>query len=169
MIAAVDVNYLDEAMAVAAAVIINDFADTVPLAQYSTRVTEFGEYVPGKFYQRELPCIVAVLDKVIENLHVIIIDGFVMLGDGPGLGYHLWQHLGRQAAIIGVAKSPFPGATPITIYRGQSRRPLYITALGMDPEIAAENIIRMAGSNRIPDLLRQADRLAKEILREKTG
>ena len=27
-------------------------------------ITEFGEYVPGEFYKRELPCIIAIMEKV---------------------------------------------------------------------------------------------------------
>jgi deoxyribonuclease V len=166
MISAVDVNYMDETLAVAAAVVFKKFTDTSPVTQYTAQVTDFGDYIPGKFYQRELPCIVAVLEKIKERLDVVIIDGYVMLGDGrPGLGYHLWQHLDGQAAIIGVAKSQFSGAHPVTIIRGQSHRPLYITAQGMDQYVAAEHIIRMAGVYRIPSLIRHADRLAKEISR----
>lgn len=166
MIAVEDVNYLDENTAVAAAVVFKAFTDKTPVAQYTAQVTDFGEYIPGKFYQRELPGIVAVLEKVTEQLETIIIDGYVMLRDDrPGLGYHLWEHLGGQAAIIGVAKSLFSGANPITIFRGESRRPLYITALGMDPKVAAEHITHMEGAHRIPNLLKQADRLAKKAAR----
>ena len=169
MIAAVDVNYMDEISAVAAAVVFRDFADTAPVAQYTAPFTDFGVYVPGKFYQRELPGIVAVLEKVAETLDVVIIDGYVMLGDDrPGLGFHLWQHLDGQTAVIGVAKSLFPGSQPVTIIRGQSSRPLYITAQGIDQTHAAEHIVRMAGAYRIPKLLRQADHLAKENARNMT-
>ena len=162
MVVAVDVNYVNETLAAAAAVVFDHFTDTTPAAWYTARITDFGPYIPGKFYLRELPCITAVLEKVIENLDIVIIDGYVMLGVGrPGLGCHLYRHLGRRTAVIGAAKSLFPGSAPAKVFRGQSRRPLYITALGMDQNIAAEQIIRMAGDSRIPDHLRLADRLAK--------
>ena len=165
MIAAVDVHYRAETLAVAAAVVFNAFTDHTPVAQYSARTTDFGEYIPGKFYKRELPGIIAVLDKVVAPLDLAIIDGYVMLGDRrPGLGHHLWQCLGGQTAIIGVAKSPFTGANPVAILRGQSCRPLYITAHGIDPEIAAKRIFQMAGAYRIPDLIRQAHHLARVSL-----
>ena len=166
MIAAVDVNYLDETTAVAAAVVFKEFTDTAHVAQYTAQVTDFGSYIPGKFYQRELPGIVVVLEKISEQIETVIIDGYVVLDDHrPGLGYHLWQHLGGQTAVIGVAKSQFTGAHPVTIIRGQSHRPLYITALGIDQDVAAEHILHMAGAYRIPSLIRHADHLAKESAR----
>jgi len=38
-----------------------------------------------------------------------------------------------------------------------------VTAAGCDPLAAAERIAAMHGPHRIPDLLRQADRLARGI------
>ena len=158
-----------ESMGVNPDLIFKEFTDTAHVAQYTTQVTDFGSYIPGKFYQRELPGIVAVLDRITEQLDVVIIDGYVMLGDDrPGMGHLLWEYLDGQTAVIGVANSQFTGAHPVTIIRGQSRRPLYITAIGMNQNVAAENITLMAGSFRIPDLLRQADSLAKEITSNKT-
>jgi deoxyribonuclease V len=54
----------------------------------------------------------AVLGKVRKPLDQIIVDGFVSLGDKPGLGMHLWEALGRRVAVIGVAKSHFRFAIP---------------------------------------------------------
>ena len=52
----------------------------------------------------------------------------------------------NKVPVIGVAKSMFRGATNAeAVLRGRSRRPLYVTAAGMDPVIAARNIQGMHG------------------------
>jgi deoxyribonuclease V len=91
----------------------------------------------------------------------IIVDGFVALGDKPGLGMHLWKSLGRRVPVIGVAKSHFRYATPVEVLRGSSNRSLFVTAVGIDPPSAAEAIRSMHGPNRIPTQLKRADRLAR--------
>ena len=68
------------------------------------------EYIPGEFYKRELPCIMSVLNQInLQNIEVIIVDGFVYLDDDKkyGLGGHLYEKLNRQIPIIGVAKTNF--------------------------------------------------------------
>lgn len=50
----------------------------------------------------------------------------------------------------------------IPVFRGQSRRPLYITAAGMTIVDAALKIARMHGNHRIPTLLKQVDLVARE-------
>ncbi len=166
MIAAVDVCYTKKDIAIAAAVVFKNFADKRPVATYSTRVNQFGEYIPGQFYKRELPCLMAVLTKVNEKLDTVIIDGYVMLGDKPGLGYYLWGKLAEKVAVIGVAKTVFKDAYSVKIFRGKSNKPLYITSIGIDPVSAAENISKMHGSYRIPKLLKQVDNLAKERIKK---
>ena len=54
-------------------------------------------YVPGQFYRRELPCLLAVFGLVRQPLEIILIDGYVWLdAQGmPGLGGHLFDALGQ--------------------------------------------------------------------------
>ena len=78
MIAALDVTYVQKDMAVAAAVVFKKFEDTKPVSSHSTRENQFGEYIPGQFFKRELPCLLAVLKKVNEKLDTVIIDGYVV-------------------------------------------------------------------------------------------
>ncbi len=165
MITAVDVSYDEDNLAVAAAVVFKKFTDTEPMSRFCTRVNQFGEYIPGQFFKRELPCLLAVLTEVNEKLDTVIIDGYVMLGNKPGLGYHLWKDLGEKVAIIGVAKTVFTNVNSVKIFRGKSNRPLYITSIGIDPVSAAENILKMHGYHRIPKLLKQVDSLAKERIK----
>jgi deoxyribonuclease V len=164
MFAALDVYYSDQT-AQAAAVVFTDWAAAEPLALYAQRMTIDAVYVPGRFFLRELRPLVAVLDRVREALTCIIVDGYVMFGPNrPALGYYLFDRLGGRIAVIGVAKSKYgPAEGEIAVFRGSSRRPLYITAAGMSQQAAADAIAGMHGAHRIPTLLKAADRLSKKM------
>ncbi len=43
------------------------------------------------------------------------------------------------------------------IFRGKSKVPLFITAIGIDINSAAENIKNMFGENRMPNILKAID------------
>ena len=88
-------------------------------------------------------------------------DGYVFLGDKPGLGAYLKERIERTVAIIGVAKSYFKGSGAIEILRGDSQNPLYVSSAGIDPMKAANLISNMHGKHRIPTLLKEVDRLTK--------
>ena len=94
-----------------------------------------------------------------------MIDGFVYLDDegGYGLGGHLYERLERRAQIVGVAKSPFKGSCKFVreIYRGGSKRPLFVSAIGMDVDEAARLVKGMGGEFRMPGLLKILDDEAK--------
>lgn len=164
MIAALDVHY-DEISktATAAAVVFDGWDDAEPVAEYTASCACSEPYVPGEFFKRELPCLLAVLGKVRETLSLIVIDGYVLLGNKPGLGMRLWEALPARVPIVGVAKTRFQSAAPIDILRGQSNSPLFITAVGIELADAAEGIQKMHGSFRIPTLLKRADQLARGI------
>jgi deoxyribonuclease V len=49
----------------------------------------------------------------------------------------------------------------VTIRRGRSTKPLFVSAVGWELENAAAAIAGMHGPYRIPTLLRLADRLAR--------
>jgi deoxyribonuclease V len=105
-----------------------------------------------------------VLRKVTEPLTTVVIDGYVWLGTdkSPGLGAHLFRALDEQIPVIGVAKSRFKDSTyAYKAFRGYSKRPLYITAAGIDPEVATKNISHMHGKFRIPTLLKKVDFLCQ--------
>ncbi|MCA9705979.1 MAG: endonuclease V, partial [Myxococcales bacterium] len=124
-------------------------------------------YVPGQLYLRELPCLLAVLERVARPLDAVLVDGYAVLDDlgRPGLGAHLHAALERRVPVVGVAKTHFRGSTAVEVLRGGSTRPLYVTAVGMGPERAAEGVGRMHGPHRIPTLLRRVDRLCRDASR----
>ena len=117
-------------------------------------------YRPGEFYRRELPPLRAVIPA--DELALIVVDGYVDLDrDGrPGLGAHVHAEFG--VPVIGVAKTAFGTATHAArVLRGQSSRPLYVTAAGMTIADAAVLVTEMAGRFRMPDALKTVDRLAR--------
>src|SRR5919108_39900 len=163
MIACTDVQYR-KTQAVAACLLFRDWLDDHPCLEVTERIQQAAPYEPGRFYHRELPGLLSVIERVPERLGVIIIDGYVWLGDEfhPGLGAYLYEALGRTAAVIGVAKSLFQeGPVVRAIMRGTSLRPLYITAAGIDLNEAAKRIIELHGEFRIPTLLKRVDRLSR--------
>jgi len=161
MIAATDVHYFENGCA-AACVLFSDYSDRRPSASYTRILPTPADYVPGEFYRRELPCIVTLLRQINPLPNEIVIDGYVTLGDSPGLGHYLFKSLGSKIPVVGVAKSRFKGSFGIEVFRGKSTRPLYITSAGTEPQKAAEKIRTMHGAYRIPTLLRQVDILARE-------
>lgn len=165
MIACLDVAY-DDAVAYAGGLVFNDWTDASSVEEQVIPVVGVQQhYESGQFFRRELPCLLAVL-KALPPAEVVILDGYVWLGgvDQPGLGAHLYQALGGQAAVVGVAKTRFQCAKlACEVFRGRSTRPLFITAAGMNPESAAGHIRSMHGSYRIPTLLKRVDYLCRHV------
>lgn len=163
MILAVDVQYADD-HAYVAAVAFNDWNAEQAAREYESSVDGIADYVPGQFYKRELPCILKLLNEHKLTPDVIVIDGYVYLGDKkrPGLGMYLYNALEGKSKIVGVAKRAFYGVSDKQkIFRGNSKVPLYVTAIGIEIETAKQNIIKMRGS-RIPTLLKHVDQLSRE-------
>jgi deoxyribonuclease V len=161
LLVAVDVDYR-EAGAVAAGIWFRGWSAPEIEAEIVTRLAEVAPYRPGEFYRRELPCLLAVLERG-PAAEVVVVDGYVWLGPGrPGLGAHLFEALGGRTVVVGVAKSRFAGATEaVPVYRGASRSPLYVTAVGVGATEAAGWVTRMAGPYRVPEMLKRADQLAR--------
>lgn len=166
---AVDTHYSDTACATSG-VLFERWDDSEPAQEVTATSSNVTPYRPGEFYKRELPPILALLEALDERPSVIIVDGYVWLdaAQTPGLGAHLFRALNGETPIVGVAKSAFKGsAHAIEVLRGESRRPLYVTAAGMDREEAARRVKGMRGGHRIPDLLKRADELCRAALRSR--
>lgn len=173
LILIVDVDYR-ETFAKASAVIIEDWASE-RCAVESATIHDVAEYVPGEFYKRELPCIFKVLyqvmDKLPENtIKYIVIDGYVFLDGAPipkwGLGGYLNNSLAGEIPIIGVAKTYFAGVPDSTrLLRGDSTKPLFITATGLDLDQAREQakqyVASMHGNFRLPSMLKYVDQVCR--------
>ena len=92
MIAAFDVHYLENRCA-AAAILFSDYSDAEPAATYTQLLPRAADYIPGEFFRRELPCILTLLTHITQALDEMIVDGYVMLGNKPGLGMYLFKSL----------------------------------------------------------------------------
>lgn len=155
-----------------------DFARTVCIAfedwlsdaekEIFTEKTEIiSDYESGTFYKRELPCILSLLSKIkLHDNDIIIVDGFVTLNnDGKmGLGGYLFEALDKKIPIIGIAKNNFssPDDKRRAVLRGESKTPLYLTAMGIDVDEIKIKLEEMHGNYRIPTLLKKLDQLTRE-------
>jgi deoxyribonuclease V len=165
MILAFDTAYSgDRARTVCLA--FRDWSDSAPANIHSETIEGIADYEPGQFYKRELPCILSLLKTIaLDDVEAIIVDGFVVLDDTglPGLGAHLHAALAGRVPVIGVAKTNFATlhAMKAEVLRGTSNRPLYVTAMGLPLEQAADHVRSMHGEFRMPHLLAELDRMTK--------
>ena len=163
MIFAIDVDYRKNGAKIAG-VLFEIWESEDVVEKYTLFTDHVAEYVPGHFYKRELPCIMSLLEHIPSSITCIVIDGYVHLGSKkiPGLGKHLWDEFNGAIPVIGVAKSFFKDTPKNTeLLRGRSTKPLYITAEGIDLEVAKKNIFKMKGKHRIPTLLKYVDTLCR--------
>lgn len=160
---AVDVQYYNDTATVGG-VSFENWQDDEAQREYVSAFQGVMDYEPGKFYKRELPCILKLITEHELRPECIIVDGFVFL-DGfseAGLGKHLFDALGGKVSIIGVAKKRFKDInSKYEVYRGVSKNPLYVTAVGLEIEQARENIRLMHGRDRLPTLLKHADQICR--------
>lgn len=159
----VDVDYRDSS-AIAAAIVAESFESALILETRIAQIDPIAEYRPGSFFERELPCILSVLQSVQAVYRTVVIDGYVDLDENGrlGLGGHLYSRLPQGIAVIGVAKTPFHGSSFATsVLRGKSQKPLFVTARGIDKENAAKLVARMHGEHRLPTLVKWVDSLAR--------
>lgn len=165
MIYAFDTFYF-EGKAKTIGVGFESWTDEKPTIVFDEIRADIQEYESGSFYKRELPCILSLLDKIaLKKGDLIIVDGFVLLSDDQklGLGGYLYKALKGIYPIIGVAKNDFVGLNKLQrkVLRGESKKPLYITSLGIDLEEAAKDIKSMHGEFRMPTLLKIVDQLTR--------
>ncbi len=163
MLACLDVDYREPA-AYAAGLAFHNWSDATATVEKVVPVMGVHPYQPGQFFRRELPCLLAAL-RELPPVGVVIVDGYVWLNgvNVAGLGAHLYQALAEKVAVIGVAKTRFAGAgAAVEVVRGRSTRPVFITAVGMNAQRAAEHVRSMHGPYRIPTLLKRVDRLCRE-------
>src|SRR5687767_10580135 len=97
MIAAFDVYY--DSTPAKGVVILFDWDDEKPRQVFELDFDAVEEYVPGQFYKRELPCILALFEKI-KHLQpeILLVDGHVWTGNEhqKGLGAHLFDALEKK-------------------------------------------------------------------------
>lgn len=165
MLAILDVHY-SETGARAACVVLEDWESASSVEERVVTLETVEPYVPGQFFRRELPCLQAALAAMKSPVSRVVVDGYVWLDrEGrPGLGAHLFEALGEEVPVVGVAKTSFGEAgtsAAVEVLRGESRKPLFVTAAGMDATEAAARVKAMAGPARIPWALHRVDALSR--------
>ncbi|CAA0228922.1 endonuclease V [Tenacibaculum maritimum] len=160
-------TYYGDNFANTAVVGINDWGDATPSFELTEITTDIQEYESGAFYKRELPCLLSIIEKIPLNTEkdILVIDGYVFLSDDEklGLGGYLFNELKGKTPVIGVAKNNFHTLNKLKkeVFRGQSKKPLYITTLGFDLEKASFHILNMHGEYRMPTILKDVDSLSR--------
>ncbi|MGE6395371.1 endonuclease V [Chryseobacterium scophthalmum] len=155
-----------------------DFAKTVCIAFenwtsetesfiYSENTEISSDYESGAFYKRELPCILSLLKKIdLKNGDLIIVDGYVTLDNSGkiGLGGYLYESLNKKYPVIGIAKNGFASEDDLrkTVFRGESKTPLFLTVVGIDTNDIKTKVENMYGAYRMPTLLKKLDQLTRE-------
>lgn len=134
------------------------------LSEHIVTVDNVAPYESGQFYKREMPCLLALLEKIDDPYDVIIIDGYVFL-DGvskPGLGKYLYDSLAVKKPIIGIAKNHFYDITEdYAVWRGISKHPVYVTSVGMAVNKAKSLVASLADQYRIPHIVTAVDQLGR--------
>jgi len=166
MIYAFDTYYYDN-FAKTVCISFEDWSSDTEVEILTEKTPITADYESGAFYKRELPCIVSLLEKIqLKSNDIIIIDGYVTLNDDGkiGLGGYLFETLDQKYPIVGIAKNGFssPDSKRREVFRGESRTPLYVTAMGIDVDDIKLKVEQMHGSYRIPTLLKKLDQLTRE-------
>jgi deoxyribonuclease V len=174
----VDVSYRDDGT-VAGCLLFKDWTDSRAVRTVTVWTPTASAYVAGEFYLREMPAILSVLSTLEEPLNLIVVDGYVWLGDErPGLGARLHATLDGKIPVVGVAKTPWrshavehdaPAYRAIEVKRGRSEKPLYVTSVGIDVVQAAQLVAQMSGPHRIPTLLKAVDTLVRSAKTPQLG
>ena len=167
MILAFDTYYYED-KAKTVCVAFENWTQAEPSAVYTEFLEGIEEYTSGEFYKRELPCITSLLKQIdLNTIELIIVDGFVFLDDEAkfGLGAYLHKELVEKIPIIGIAKNNFATIVDLkkVILRGESKKPLYGTAIGIELVLIEGLIKSMHGEFRMPTLLKKLDQLSREI------
>jgi len=166
MIVAFDTYYSDNS-AKTVGVGFHNWGDNKIAIKESEIIKVISNYEPGQFYKRELPCILSLLAKFdIETINTIIVDGYTTIDNQGknGLGGYLYDSLEKKIPVIGVAKNKFKlnSKKAKEILRGHSSKPLFISSVGIDLNIAAEKVKSRHGDYRIPTMLKIVDIKTKE-------
>ncbi len=166
MILALDVHY-KETYAKSVGVLFN-WQDSSPAKIITAIIDDVSAYIPGQFYKRELPCLLPVINQVDKDIiEAIITDSYVYIDNNKnfGLGGYLWKVLDEKIAVIGVGKTAFHTnrQTVMEVFRGVSKNPLYVSAIGIDNNEAAQLVKNMHGEYRMPSLLKTLDQITKQI------
>ncbi|MDR6461883.1 endonuclease V [Chryseobacterium sediminis] len=165
MIYAFDTYYYED-YANTVCIAFEDWTSEKEVEVFIEQTAVSSEYESGAFYKRELPCILSLLTKIaLKPEDIIIVDGYVTLDNNGkiGLGGHLYEELKEKYPIVGIAKNEFttPDSERRSVFRGESKTPLFVTAKGMNVDEVQLKVEQMHGAYRMPTLLKKLDQLSR--------
>ncbi|MEC4017499.1 endonuclease V [Streptomyces sp. H27-D2] len=180
----VDVAYDDERDVVVAAAVTLDARDLSVIEEATAVGRVAFPYVPGLLAFRELPTVLAALDRLRSSPDLVVCDGY---GRAHPRRFGLASHLGVLSGLptIGVAKNPFvfrhdtPGPTrgdSSALLDGEEEvgrvlrtqdgvKPVFVSVghrVGLDS--ACAHTLGLARAYRLPETTRRADSLCRRAL-----
>jgi deoxyribonuclease V len=186
LVAGVDVSYATGSDALVAAAVVLDAATLEPVETAVVEGSVTFPYVPGLLAFRELPPVLAALEKLTCTPQLLVCDGYgIAHPRRAGLAVHLGVLTGLPC--FGVAKTPFVfghgevgqergAGAPLTTEEGEvvgralrTRRgvkPVFVSVghgIGLDN--ACAHTLRLTPRFRLPETTRRADRVSRERLR----
>ncbi|MGV9308195.1 deoxyribonuclease V [Nonomuraea sp. NPDC003727] len=180
-VAGLDVGYAAEGDEVTGAVVVLEAGTLRVVDSAVARGPAAFPYVPGLFAFRELPPLLAAMERLTVAPDLLVCDGYGLAHPRRfGLACHLGVLTGLP--VIGVAKTAFVGACDDpAAERGSwssilldgevvgralrtrdGVRPVYVSQgnrIGLDN--ACAHVLRMTPAYRLPEPIRQADRLSR--------
>lgn len=184
VVAGVDVAYDDERDLVAAAAVALDALTLEVVGEATATGRVSFPYVPGLLAFREIPAVLAALDRLPVTPGLVVCDGY---GLAHPRRFGLASHLGVLTGLptIGVAKNPFtfrhepPGphrgdASPLldgeeevgrALRTQQGVKPVFVSVghrVSLDH--ACAHTLRLSPRYRIPETTRAADSLCRRAL-----
>ncbi|OLF05820.1 endonuclease V [Actinophytocola xinjiangensis] len=179
-----DVAYAEDSTTVAAAVVTVDLASGAEVVSASAVGVSDFPYVPGLFAFRELPTLLAALDRLADPPQLLVADGN---GIAHPRRFGLASHLGVVTGLpsIGVAKTPLGRYQPPADDRGATSplidgddevgvalrtqrgvKPVFVSVgHRIDLPTACRYVLRLARRYRLPETTRLADQLSRRALR----
>ncbi len=185
MVAGVDVSYDKNSPRITAAAVVMN----VTTGEEVEAAVVYGEvtfpYVPGLLAFREVPILLAALDRLVHRPEVVVCDGY---GIAHPRRFGLACHLGvvTELPTLGVAKTPFVGTYDQPGKRRGDWSPLcdgddvlgrvLRTQAGVKPvfvsvghrtslDQATSLTLDLSPRYRLPEVIRRADFLSREALR----
>ena len=131
---------------------------------YTKKCFNVADYESGNFYKRELPCIMSLIEDIdMSDVSCLITDSYVEFSEEHlGLGKHLYNALDKKYPVIGIAKNKYKEENiSIECYRGNSSKPLYITAIDVSNQEACNIVQKMDGKYRLPEMVKAVDHLCR--------
>ena len=188
-VAGLDVSYAVGSNRLAAAAVVLDASSLEVVEESVVDATAAFGYVPGLLAFREIPSLLAALDRLSTTPDVLVCDGY---GVAHPRRFGLACHLGvlTDLPALGVAKTPFTGAyRPPGPERGawsplvdgdetlgrvlrtrDGAKPVFVSVgHRMSLSAACALVLRLCPRYRLPETTRRADHLSRRRLAGRSG